>query len=61
LRVSDNGIPVTIAQKEYCCGMPKLELGDLASVQKAKEQNIPQLAQLVDQGGISWRWCLRVS
>ncbi len=45
-----NGIPVTIAQKEYCCGMPKLELGDLASVQKAKERNIPQLAQLVGQG-----------
>ena len=45
-----NGVPVTIAQKERCCGMPKLELGDLASVQKAKEENIPQLAQCVDDG-----------
>ena len=45
-----NGVPVTIAQKERCCGMPKLELGDLASVQKAKEANIPQLAQCVDDG-----------
>ncbi|HJP07159.1 MAG: Fe-S oxidoreductase [Proteobacteria bacterium] len=45
-----NNIAVTIAQDEHCCGMPKLELGDLASVQKAKERNIPQLAQLVDQG-----------
>ena len=27
-----NGIPVTIADKEQCCGMPKLELGDLQTV-----------------------------
>ena len=45
-----NGVPVTIAEKERCCGMPKLELGDLASVQKAKEENIPQLARCVDDG-----------
>ena len=30
--------------------MPKLELGDLESVQKAKEQNIPALVKLVDEG-----------
>ncbi|HQT26705.1 MAG TPA: heterodisulfide reductase-related iron-sulfur binding cluster [Burkholderiales bacterium] len=45
-----NGIPVTIAEKERCCGMPKLELGDLESVGKAKEDNIPVLAKLVDEG-----------
>ncbi len=45
-----NGIPVTIAEKEQCCGMPKLELGDLESVRKAKEANIPVLARLVDEG-----------
>lgn len=45
-----NGIPVTIAEKEQCCGMPKLELGDLESVRKAKEANIPVLAKLVDEG-----------
>ena len=45
-----SGVPVTIAEKERCCGMPKLELGDLASVQKAKEENIPQLAKCVDDG-----------
>ena len=45
-----NSVPVTIAEKERCCGMPKLELGDLASVQKAKEENIPQLAKCVDDG-----------
>ncbi len=45
-----NGIPVTFADKEKCCGMPKLELGDLKAVAKAKEVNIPQLARLVDEG-----------
>jgi Fe-S oxidoreductase len=45
-----NGIPVTLAGKERCCGMPKLELGDLEAVRAAKEVNIPQLARLVDQG-----------
>jgi glycerol-3-phosphate dehydrogenase subunit C len=45
-----NGIPVTIAEKEQCCGMPKLELGDLEAVNRAKEANIPRLAKLVDEG-----------
>lgn len=45
-----NGIPVTLAEKEQCCGMPKLELGDIESVEKAKNANIPVLAKLVDEG-----------
>jgi Fe-S oxidoreductase len=45
-----NGIPVTLAEKERCCGMPKLELGDLEAVAQAKEANIPVLARLVDEG-----------
>ncbi len=45
-----NGIPVALAEKEACCGMPKLELGDLEAVAKAKEINIPVLARLVDEG-----------
>jgi len=45
-----NGIPVELAEKEQCCGMPKLELGDLESVAAAKEVNIPVLAKLVDEG-----------
>jgi Fe-S oxidoreductase len=45
-----NGIPVRIAEKERCCGMPKLELGDLKSVEKAREANIPQLVRLIDAG-----------
>ena len=45
-----NGIPVTMAEKEQCCGMPKLELGDLDAVEAAKNANIPVLAKLVDEG-----------
>ncbi len=45
-----NGIPVTLSHKEQCCGMPKLELGDLEAVARAKEVNIPVLARLVDEG-----------
>jgi Fe-S oxidoreductase len=45
-----NGIPVTIAAQEKCCGMPKLELGDLESIEKLKEENIPALVKLVDEG-----------
>lgn len=45
-----NGVPVTLTEKERCCGMPKLELGDLESVKASKEVNIPILAKLVDEG-----------
>jgi glycerol-3-phosphate dehydrogenase subunit C len=45
-----NGIPVKVVGKEKCCGMPKLELGDLDTVEKYKNFNIPQLKQLVDEG-----------
>ncbi len=45
-----NGIPVTLANEKRCCGMPKLELGDLETVDEAKRVNIPILAALVDQG-----------
>lgn len=45
-----NGVPITLVEKEQCCGMPKLELGDLDAVEKAKEVNIPMLAKMVDEG-----------
>jgi len=45
-----NGIPVVMVEKEQCCGMPKLELGDLEAVTRSKEANIPVLAGLVDEG-----------
>ncbi len=45
-----NGIPVVLAEKERCCGMPKLELGHLDAVEEAKNFNLPVLAKLVDEG-----------
>ncbi len=45
-----NEIPYVIAEKEACCGMPKLEQGDLESVAKLKEKNIPVLAKLAREG-----------
>ncbi len=45
-----NGIHIDLVPKEKCCGMPKLELGDLEAVDKLKQANIPLLAKLVDQG-----------
>ena len=45
-----NGIHIDIVPKEKCCGMPKLELGDLDAVDALKKANIPVLANLVDEG-----------
>ena len=45
-----NGVEVRLTPRERCCGMPKLELGDLESVAQAMEENIPMLAVLVDDG-----------
>jgi len=45
-----NRIPTMIVRDTRCCGMPKLELGDLDAVEKLKNHNIPLLAKLVDEG-----------
>ncbi|MGH8041602.1 MAG: heterodisulfide reductase-related iron-sulfur binding cluster [Rudaea sp.] len=45
-----NGIAVKLIEREVCCGMPKLELGDLESVEKYKIQNIPVLAAAIRGG-----------
>ncbi len=45
-----NEIPVRLLEKEACCGMPKLELGDLDSVAALKEKNIPFLAEVARSG-----------
>ena len=44
--LAHNEIPYVLLEKEACCGMPKLELGDLESVQKLKQKNIPGMAKL---------------
>jgi glycerol-3-phosphate dehydrogenase subunit C len=45
-----NEIPYEIVEKEQCCGMPKLELGDLDSVEKSWRANIPVLAKYAKEG-----------
>lgn len=45
-----NEIPWTSAEKEVCCGMPRLEQGDLAGVESLMRVNIPQLLGLAKQG-----------
>jgi Fe-S oxidoreductase len=45
-----NDIPVTLVAQERCCGMPRLELGDLEAVARLKEENIPQLIRAIDSG-----------
>ncbi len=45
-----NRIPYEIVTKEQCCGMPRLELGDLESVARSKEANIPVLARYAREG-----------
>ena len=45
-----NGIAVALASGERCCGMPKLELGDLESVAKLGRANVIALANLIDAG-----------
>ncbi|HET7201684.1 MAG TPA: heterodisulfide reductase-related iron-sulfur binding cluster [Burkholderiales bacterium] len=45
-----NDIPYVIVEKEACCGMPKLELGDLQAVERLKARNIPPLVTLAREG-----------
>ncbi len=48
--LAHNGIPYVIVEKEKCCGMPKLELGDLQTVEQHKNANIPVLARYAREG-----------
>jgi glycerol-3-phosphate dehydrogenase subunit C len=51
LKILDhNAIPYVLVEKEACCGMPKLEQGDLEGVERLKERNVPQLARLARAG-----------
>jgi len=45
-----NEVPCVLVEKEACCGMPKLELGDLEAVARLKEKNLPLLAKLAREG-----------
>lgn len=48
--LNHNEIPYVMLEKEACCGMPKLEQGDLQGVAEKKAINIPPLARLAREG-----------
>jgi glycerol-3-phosphate dehydrogenase subunit C len=48
--LAHNEIPYEVVEGDACCGMPKLELGDLDSVARLKDRNMPLLAQYAKQG-----------
>lgn len=45
-----NAIPTKVVPREKCCGMPKLEVGDLEAVQRQKECNISRLLPFAEEG-----------
>jgi glycerol-3-phosphate dehydrogenase subunit C len=45
-----NGIEVVLVERESCCGMPKLELGDLQAVADLKAKNLPPLLAMIERG-----------
>jgi glycerol-3-phosphate dehydrogenase subunit C len=48
--LAHNDIPYVLVDKEKCCGMPKLELGDLDAVAEHKAANMPVLARYAKEG-----------
>jgi len=45
-----NGCEVRVLSDARCCGMPKLELGDLEKVAKLKDANLPAFLRAIDDG-----------
>ena len=48
--LNHNDIPVRILKDAKCCGMPKLELGDLKKVEALKDANLPVFLQAIEDG-----------
>lgn len=48
--LTHNGVETKLLSDAKCCGMPKLELGDLQSVAKLKDANIPAFTQAISEG-----------
>jgi len=48
--LAHNGIEVRLLADARCCGMPKLELGDLDTVAKLKDRNLSTLLGAIDAG-----------
>ena len=48
--LAHNEIPCVLVASEVCCGMPKLELGDLDGVEALAKKNLPVLAKYAREG-----------
>ena len=48
--LNHNSMPVKVLADARCCGMPKLELGDLDRVAAAAEANLPLFLEAIDDG-----------
>ncbi len=48
--LNHNGIPVRLLKDAKCCGMPKLELGDLKKVESLKDANLPTFLEAIEDG-----------
>jgi Fe-S oxidoreductase len=48
--LNHNGISVKVLKDARCCGMPKLELGDLRKVEKMKDANLPLFIDAIEDG-----------
>ena len=48
--LNHNGVPVKVLKDARCCGMPKMELGDLERVAKLKDANLPLFLEAIDEG-----------
>lgn len=48
--LNHNNIPVRVLKDAKCCGMPKLELGDLKKVERLKDANLPVFLDAIDAG-----------
>ena len=48
--LQQNNVAIKVLQDAKCCGMPKLELGDLPKVEKMKDANLPIFLQAIEDG-----------
>ena len=48
--LNHNDIPVRLLKDARCCGMPKLELGDLDKVSRLKDANLPVFLEAIREG-----------
>ncbi len=48
--LNHNGVAVKLLKDAKCCGMPKLELGDLKKVEGLKDANLPLFLEAIEEG-----------